>query len=109
LCHGVITPVLGGEKRLQGADEVAGSLALGSSDWCGELLLECVDVGDGALGDVGAVVGEAKLHGSGVGRVLGSLEQPILFECAGELGDEDRFETVQSASSRWLGWAPVWE
>ena len=55
--------------------------------------MECADGGDGALGDVSAVVGEAKLDGSGVGRVLGSLEQPSLFECAGELGDEDRFET----------------
>src|SRR6266511_1065176 len=46
----------------------------------------------GALGDVGAVVGEAALDGAGVGWVFGPVDQASLFECAGELGDEDRFE-----------------
>jgi transposase len=62
--------VLGAEKGLQGADEVAVALALGPSDRCGELLLEVADDGNGAPGDGGAVVGEAKLDGAGVGRVL---------------------------------------
>jgi putative transposase len=62
--------VLHAEKGLQGADEVAVALALGSSDRCGELLLEVADDGNGAPGDGGAVVGEAKLDGAGVGRVL---------------------------------------
>ena len=57
------------EKGLEGADEVAGGLALGPSDRRGELLLERPDDGDGALGDGGAVVGEAELDGAEVGRV----------------------------------------
>ena len=91
LWHGV-TPVLGAEQGLQGADEVASLRALGPSDRCGELLLESVDDGDGALGDVDAVVGEAELDGAGVGGVPGPLDQAGLLEGPGELGDEDRFQ-----------------
>jgi hypothetical protein len=54
--------------------------------------LEVVDDGDGAPGDGGAGVGEAELDGAGVGRVLAPLDQAGLFEGAGELGDEDRFQ-----------------
>ena len=71
--------MLHAEKGLQGADEVAGSLALGSSDWCGEFLLEVADGGDGALSDGGAVVGEAELDGAGVGRMFGPLDQAGLL------------------------------
>ena len=97
------------EKGLQGADEVAGGSALGASDRCGELLLEGQDDGDGALGDSGALVGEAELDSAEVGRVPGPLDQPGLLEGAGELGDEMGSRPVQSASSRWLGWAPLRE
>jgi hypothetical protein len=88
--------VLDAEKGLQGADEVAVALALGPSDRCGEFLLELVDDGDGALCDVGAVVGEADLDGAGVAGVLGPLDQAGLFEGAGELGDVDRFQAPDS-------------
>src|SRR4029453_13870621 len=69
-----------------------GSLALGSSNRCGELLLKGGDDGDGAPGDVGTLVGEAELDGAGVAGVLGPLDQAGLFEGASELGDVDRLQ-----------------
>jgi hypothetical protein len=67
-------------------------LAAGPSDRCGELLLVGVDDGDGALGDVGTVVGEAELDGPWVGRMFGPLDQAGLLQGAGELGDKDRLQ-----------------
>ena len=68
-----------------------------------------MDDGDGALGDVGAVVGEAELDGPGVGRVSGPLDQAGLFQCAGQLGDEDRLKARPVGQFLAVGWDPVRE
>jgi hypothetical protein len=63
-----------------------------TSDRCGELVLERLDNADGALGDLGAAVGEAQLHRARIRRVFWPLEQVGALECAGELGHEDWLE-----------------
>jgi hypothetical protein len=84
--------LLVGEQDFQRVDEIAGSLAVRSSDRCGEFLLKRVHECDRLLGDGDTAAGEAELHRAGIGRMLGAHNETRVFERAGELGDEDRLE-----------------
>jgi hypothetical protein len=74
-----------GEQSLQRDDELLRLLAVPTTQWLSQLVLQIEHSDHGLIDDGGAGVRETQLHGSGVGWMLAALDLPVAVEGADEL------------------------